>query len=119
MARSLSTRSATALYVGAVLGPGVLLLPSLAARVAGPASVLAWVLLLALSVPLALTFAALGVRFPEAGGTAAYARAAFGRRTGATTGWWFLAGVVLGAPAVAMVGGFYVAELLGAGREAA
>lgn len=115
----LSTRSATALYVGAVLGPGVLILPSLAAEAAGPASVLAWAALLALSVPLAITFAVLGVRLPEAGGTAAYARAAFGRRAGAVTGWWFLAGVVLGAPAVAMVGGFYVAELLGAGREAA
>jgi amino acid efflux transporter len=115
----LSTRSATALYVGAVLGPGVLILPSLAAEAAGPASVLAWAGLLALSVPLAIAFAVLGVRQPEAGGTAAYARAAFGRRAGAVTGWWFLAGVVLGAPAVAMVGGFYVAELLGAGREAA
>ncbi len=115
----LSTRSATALYVGAVLGPGVLILPSLAAEAAGPASVLAWAGLLALSVPLAIAFAVLGVRHPEAGGTAAYARAAFGRRAGAVTGWWFLAGVVLGAPAVAMVGGFYVAELLGAGREAA
>ena len=119
MARSLSTRSATALYVGAVLGPGVLLIPSLAAEAAGPASIVAWVSLLALSVPLALTFAALGVRFPEAGGTAAYARAAFGRRTGAVTGWWFLAGVVIGAPAVALIGGNYVADLLGAGRAGA
>jgi amino acid efflux transporter len=115
----LSTRSATALYVGAVLGPGVLLLPALAAEAAGPASVLAWVGLLALSAPLAVTFAALGVRQPEAGGTAAYARRAFGPRAGAITGWWFLAGVVLGAPAVALIGGFYVAELLDAGREGA
>jgi amino acid efflux transporter len=115
----LSTRTGTALYVGAVLGPGVLILPALAAEAAGPASVLAWIGLLALSAPLAFTFAALGVRQPEAGGTAAYARAAFGRRTGAVTGWWFLAGVVLGAPAVALIGGFYVAELLGAGRAAA
>src|ERR1700742_4802515 len=90
----LSTRTGTAMYVGAVLGPGVLFLPSLAARVAGPASVLAWGALLALSVPLAATFAALGVRFPEAGGTAAYARAAFGGRAAAATGWWFLCGVV-------------------------
>ena len=119
MARSLSTRSATALYVGAVLGPGVLLIPSLAAEAAGPASIVAWVSLLALSIPLALTFAALGVRFPEAGGTAAYARAAFGRRTGAMTGWWFLAGVVIGAPAVALIGGNYVADLLGAGQTGA
>ena len=115
----LSTRSVTALYVGAVLGPGVLLLPALAAEAAGPASVLAWVALLALSAPLAITFAALGVRQPEAGGTAAYARAAFGPRTGAVTGWWFLAGVILGAPTVALIGGFYVAELLDAGREGA
>ncbi len=115
----LSTRTATALYVGAVLGPGVLILPALAAEAAGPASVLAWVALLALSAPLAITFAALGVRHPEAGGTAAYARAAFGPRAGGVTGWWFLAGVVLGAPAVALIGGFYVAELVGAGREGA
>ena len=115
----LSTRAATALYVGAVLGPGVLLIPSLAAEAAGPASIVAWVALLLLSVPLAITFAALGVRFPEAGGTASYARAAFGPRTGVVTGWWFLAGVVIGAPAVALIGGFYVADLLGAGRTGA
>ena len=70
-------------------------------------------------MPLALTFAALGVRHPEAGGTAAYTKAAFGRRTGTSTGWWFLTGVVLGAPAVALIGGFYVAELLNVGREGA
>jgi amino acid efflux transporter len=79
--------------------------------------VLAWVGLLALSAPLAIAFAALGVRHPEAGGTAAYAREAFGARAAGVTGWWFLAGVVIGAPAVALIGGFYVAELIGAGRE--
>jgi amino acid efflux transporter len=107
------------MYVGAVLGPGVLFLPALAARVAGPASILAWVALLALSAPLAVTFAALGVRFPEAGGTAAYARAAFGRRAGTATGWWFLCGVAIGAPAVALIGGNYVAVLRGGGERTA
>jgi amino acid efflux transporter len=115
----LSTRTAIALYVGAVLGPGVLFIPAVAAREAGPASIVAWGLLLALSIPLAATFAALGTRQPEAGGTAAYVRKAFGHRAGAATGWWFLGGVVIGAPAVALVGGFYVAELLNAGRGAA
>lgn len=115
----LSTRTAVALYLGAVLGPGVLFLPAVVARDAGPASILAWGGLLILSIPLAATFAALGTRQPEAGGTAAYVRRAFGRRLSAMTGWWFLAGVVIGAPAVALVGGFYVAELLGAGRGAA
>ena len=115
----LSTRSATALYVGAVLGPGVTYLPALAARPAGPASLLAWIGLLLLSVPLAVAFAALGIRNPDAGGTASYARSAFGERAGRATGWWFLIGVAVGAPAVALIGGFYVAELLGGGRETA
>jgi amino acid efflux transporter len=115
----MTTRSATALYVGAVLGPGVLLIPALAAEAAGPASILAWAALLLLSVPLAITFAVLGVRLPEAGGTAAYARAAFGPRAATVTGWLFLSGVVIGAPAVALAGGFYVSGLLGAGDEVA
>jgi amino acid efflux transporter len=106
-----------ALYVGAVLGPGVLLLPGLAARAAGPASLLAWVGLVLLSVPLAATFAALGVRHPVAGGVAAYARAALGRVAAAATGWWFFASVVIGAPTVCLIGGLYVAELVHGGRS--
>src|ERR1700752_894314 len=62
----------TALYVGAVLGPGVLILPALAAPPAGPAWGVAWGGLLAVSVAVATTFAALGVRPPVAGGAAAY-----------------------------------------------
>jgi amino acid efflux transporter len=108
-----------ALYVGAVLGPGVLLLPALAAQAAGPASVLAWVGLLAVSLALAATFAALGVRLPVGGGSAAYVRAAYGPASAAATGWCFLAGVVTGAPTVALIGGFYVAHLLGGGLPVA
>ena len=116
---NLGVASGAALYVGAVLGPGVLLLPALAAQAAGPASVVAWAGLLAASLAIAATFAALGVRHPVAGGAAAYVRAAFGRRAAAVTGWWFYAGVVGGAPAVWLIGGFYVAHLTGGGRAAA
>ena len=119
MSVMLSTRAATAMYVGAVLGPGVTFLPALAARIAGPASLLAWGALLALSVPVAITFALLGVRHPDAGGTASYARAAFGPRAGRVTGWWFLSSVVVGAPAVSLIGGFYVSVLVGGGRATA
>jgi amino acid efflux transporter len=115
----LGVASGAALYVGAVLGPGVLLLPALAAQAAGPASVLAWAGLLAASLAIAATFAALGVRHPVAGGAAAYVREAYGRRAATVTGWWFYAGVVGGAPAVWLIGGFYVAHLTGGGRAVA
>jgi amino acid efflux transporter len=111
--------SGAALYVGALLGPGVLLLPALAAQAAGPASVVAWAGLLAASLAIAATFAALGVRHPVAGGAAAYVREAYGRVAAAVTGWWFYAGVVGGAPAVWLIGGFYVAHLAGGGRAVA
>ena len=108
-----------ALYVGALIGPGLLLVPALAVQSAGAASIVAWVALLLLSAPLAITFAALGVRHPVAGGVSAYVREGLGEDAAAVTGGWFLAAVVLGAPAVSVIGGYYVADLTGSGTPVA
>jgi amino acid efflux transporter len=109
----------SALYVGALLGPGVLLVPALAVQAAGAASIVAWAALLVLSAPLAITFAALGVRHPVAGGVSAYVRAGLGDDAAAATGVWFLVAVLLGAPAVSLIGGLYVADLTGGGTTLA
>ncbi|WP_341318579.1 amino acid permease [Paraburkholderia sp. IMGN_8] len=106
-----------ALYVGAVLGTGVIALPALAAEAAGPASLLAWLALVMLSVPLAATFAALGARYPDAGGVSTYVRNAFGPRAAAVVGWCFYFAVPAGSPAAAMFGGAYVASALGGGQS--
>ena len=112
----LSTARGAALYIGALLGPSVLLLPGLAADLAGPASILAWIGLLALSALLARVFTALGTLLPRGGGVAAYAEAGLGPRAGRAVGWCFLAGAVCGAPVVCLIGGSYVAAPLGGGR---
>ncbi len=117
--RALDVPRGAALYVGALIGPGVLLVPSLASQAAGPASILAWIALLVFSAPLALTFAALGVRHPVAGGVTAYVREGFGGDAAAVTGTWFLLAVFLGAPAVSLIGGYYVADLTGSGGAVA
>ncbi len=103
----------TALYIGALIGPGLLLIPALGVQAAGPASILAWLGLLLLSAPLAATFAALAVRYPVAAGVSAYVRAGFGDSAAAVTGAWFLAAIFLGAPAVSLIGGYYVTDLTG------
>ena len=108
-----------ALYVGALIGPGLLLVPALAVQSAGAASIVAWAALLLLSAPLAITFAALGVRHPVAGGVSTYVREGLGEDAAAVTGGWFLAAVVLGAPAVSVIGGYYVADLTGSGTPVA
>jgi len=112
----LSLPQGVALYVGAVLGTGVIALPALAARAAGPASLLAWLGLVLASIPLAATFAALGARHPDSGGVSTYARRAFGPRTAALVGWWFYSAVPAGAPAAAIFAGGYVESAFGGGK---
>ena len=116
---SLGVWRGAALYVGALVGPGLLLVPALATEAAGPASIVAWVALLILSAPLAITFAALGVMHPVSGGVAAYAGEGFGPRAAGVTGACFMGAVVIGGPAVALIGGNYVADLAGAGSRTA
>src|SRR6266568_4739167 len=114
----LSVPRASALYIGALFGPGLLLLPGLAAQQAGPASIIAWVALLGLSAIFATVFAALGKAVPGAAGAAGYAAADLGRRAATVTRWWFLAGVVAGAPIVCLIGASYVTAVTGGSSAA-
>ena len=114
----MTTSRAAALYIGALLGPSVLIVPGLAAAIAGPASIVDWVALLLLSGLLAWVFTALGRRVREGGGIAAYARAGLGDRAGVAVGWSFLAGVVVGAPVVCQAGANYLAALFDLGHAA-
>jgi amino acid efflux transporter len=88
-------------------------------QAAGAASIVAWGALLVLSAPLAITFAALGVRHPVSGGVSAYVREGLGDGAAAVTGGWFLTAVMIGAPAVSLIGGYYVADLTGSGTTVA
>lgn len=115
----LSTIRATALYVGALLGPSLLLLPGLAAALAGPASIVAWMLLLGLSALLARVFTAFGTSMPTSAGVAGYVTAGLGPRAGRAIDWCFLGGVVFGAPVVCLIGGHYVGVLVGGGTTIA
>ena len=85
-----------ALTIGAVLGSGVLVLPVLAAQLAGPASLVSWLLMGLLAVPVVATIGNLASHWPEGGGIAAYALRSFGRRAGTATGWLFLGTIPIG-----------------------
>ena len=113
---SLGLPQGIALYIGSVLGTGLLVLPGIAAEVAGPASIIAVVAVIILSVPLAGTFAALAARYPDPGGVASYARRALGATAARMAGYWFMFGVCAGGPVVAVLGAEYVAAVVGADR---
>src|SRR5215470_16664562 len=88
--KAVTMRYAVALYMSSVLGSGVLVLPGLAAQKAGPASILAWVLLSVASYPMAYTFSSLSARKPESGGVYSFAKEGFGSRLATSTSWLFV-----------------------------
>jgi amino acid transporter len=73
--------------LGSIIGSGWLLGALNAAEVAGPASLLSWVLAAAMLAVLALIHAELGAAYPVAGGTARFPYFAFGTLAGFTAGW--------------------------------
>src|SRR5713226_10505243 len=78
--RVITLRHAVAIYVSSLLGSGIFVIPGLAARIAGPASIVSWLLLSLASYPFAYTFAKLSSRRPESGGIYAFARDGIGLR---------------------------------------
>jgi amino acid efflux transporter len=114
----LGLAQASALYIAAVLGTGILVLPALSARAAGPGSIIAVIAVLVLSVPLAGTFAALASRFPDSGGVATYVRMSLGDTAARVSGYLFLFGVIIGVPAVGILAGRYLAAIFGGGPVA-
>jgi amino acid efflux transporter len=100
------------MYVGSVLGSGILVTPAIAANIAGPASLLAWILLSLLSYPIGYTFGALAASYPDAGGLSAFVKRAFGWTAGTVAGWWFVFSFFVGAPIVAIIALSYIIATL-------
>ncbi|MCK8487679.1 amino acid permease [Paenibacillus sp. MBLB2552] len=109
---------AIALYIGAVLGSGVLIVPGLAAEMAGPASLLAWGFMTMLILPMALSMGLLSAKYPNAGGVSHFVTLAYGEKAGTLVGWFFLMSVPIGAPVAALTGAGYLTAALGWGEGA-
>lgn len=107
--KAITLRYAVALYVTSVLGSGVLVLPGLAAKIAGPGSLVAWIILSLASYPFAYTFASLSARRPESGGVYSFAKESLGHSIASMTGWLFAVWYITGAPAVTLIAASYLA----------
>lgn len=107
--KAIKLRHAVALYVSSVLGSGVLVLPGLAAQLAGPASLVAWGVLSLASYPFAYTFASLSSRNPQSGGIYGFAKESFGFPIAVVSGWLFAFWYITGGPAVTLIAASYLA----------
>ena len=110
--RTITFTQGIALYMGAVLGSGILLLPGYTADIAGPASILSWIILSLLSIPIAYTFARLALKYENFGGIATIVQHAFGSVWSAIVGWYFFVWVATGQAVVGLTGAAYLVEAL-------
>jgi APA family basic amino acid/polyamine antiporter len=114
--RALGTFDATMLVVGAIIGAGIFINPSIvAARLPGGGAVLAaWVLGGAVALAGAFAYAELGSIFPRVGGQYAYLRDAYHPLAGFLYGWALLTTIESGAlAAVAITFAQYTLRLVG------
>ena len=110
--KSIKLRHAVALYISSVLGSGILILPGLAAKIAGPSSLIAWVFLSFASYPFAYTFATLSSRIPESGGVYSFAKQGYGFPAATVSAWLFALWFIAGAPAATLIAASYVAYVV-------
>ncbi len=85
--RAIGLRALTMISLGSIIGSGWLLGALTAAKVAGAASLVSWVLGGAVLALLALVHAELGSTYPVSGGTARFPYMIFGAIGGFTGGW--------------------------------
>jgi amino acid transporter/nucleotide-binding universal stress UspA family protein len=111
LSRSLGLFTITMIGVGGMIGAGIFVLTGIAAGVAGPALVLAFLLNGIVALLTAMAYAELGSAFPEAGGGYLWVKEGLGGPHGFLAGWmsWFAHAVAGSLYALAF--GRFAAEL--------
>jgi amino acid efflux transporter len=93
----------------------VLVLPGIAGSIAGPLSLLAWLILVLWSYPFALVFARMSVASPKAGGVAEFVQQAFGVVWGRRATIFLLLTLVIANPLLGLAAGRYLAAVVAPG----
>ena len=98
--------------VGGIVGSGWLFGPFYAAKLAGPAAMISWLLGGCLMMVIALTFAELATMFPVAGGTVRFAQFSHGTFVSFTIAWISWLAAIIVAPIETMAAIQYIANYL-------
>ncbi len=111
--KSIGLYQGIALYIAAILGSGVLFLSGVTTSIAGPASIISWLIVGLISFPLAYSFASLARKYPDAGGAATFVRSSFGYHLGNIVGWFYFVTAAVGQTIVSLTGAFYISQAFG------
>lgn len=111
--RVIGTRELTIYYLSSLVGAGILVVPGIALELAGPASLVAWLILAVAAVPIAVVFAQFSAKYPSAGGVSFLVRRAFGWRAGMAIGLFLLFLNLATNPILGLAAARYLAALFG------
>ncbi len=111
--RSIGPHGLVVFYVTSLVGAGILVVPGLAARRAGPASLVEWVALALASFPIALMFAEMSARRPDCAGIAALIRGGLGATAGDTASVSLVVAYVLSDSVLGIAASRHLCDLLG------
>jgi amino acid efflux transporter len=111
--RVLGTRDLAVYYVSSLVGAGILVVPGIALDIAGPASLVGWLILSAAALPIAGMFARFSAQYPNAGGVSFLVRRAYGWQPGISVGLFLLFLNLATNPILGLVAARYLAALFG------
>ena len=94
--RGLGPIATTALVVGNIIGSGIYVIPASLAEIAGPVSLLAWGIVAAAYLCLAVVYSDLASAYPVTGGLQIYVGRAFGKLAGLETGFLYWVSCITG-----------------------
>lgn len=111
--KHIGVKELLAYYISSVVGAGVLIIPGVAAQIAGPASLLSWMLLAIISAPVAITFAKMAILVPDSGGVPSFVEQTFDPLLGKSMAILLTLTMIIGNPVMGIASAFYLRDLLG------
>jgi amino acid transporter len=102
--KELGLKHVVMLCTGAVMDTGIAIIPGVAGGLLGPGSIILWILIGIVTIPISLCFVELASGNSATGGPYIYVREAMGDFLGFLTGWmaWIIACVQIGAHTIAI-----------------
>lgn len=111
--KHIGSKELLAYYISSVVGVGVLIIPGVAAQIAGPASLLAWILLALISAPVAISFAKMAMLVPDSGGVPAFVEKCLDPHLGKALSLLLMLTMVFGNPVMGLATAYYLRGLVG------
>jgi amino acid efflux transporter len=106
--KTIGKRELLTYYITSLVGVGILIVPGIAAQIAGPASIISWLLLTIISCPVAFVFAQMSIVVPDSGGIPAFVEHSFGKYYGKSLSVLLFFTMIVGNPVMGLASAHYL-----------